>query len=659
MDKPQRPETHITDTKAKKYLEYQIPDEWHYNVPQHDYGIDYQVEISLGHQVTGLNFSIQLKGQSEGTAGNLAKTVIKHTTLSYYQVRLEPVMVVIYEDNCKKAYWAWIDDLNIDLSKGQETYTLSIPKTNLLSSINWDEIRIHVQTIFNNRSFIGDFDLSKIHDNVELAAWKVYNDGDYEQAVYLFRRLIIDSKDNLNIRQALAWSLYRCYRYADALVIINQLLNLRTSLNYLQIKACILAEFGFSDRDKGKIIQARDLFRQSLEKSPSAIMHYNYANTLSELSDYEAAVTEYLKSIESDPNVAECWKNLGTAQGHLEKFSEELRCYDVALSINPDLPQALFSKGITLAQRFQRYDDALVLFNRVLSQGDDLIKGYILGLTWVAEAYQQTGDLTSALYWIDYGLNFRGTDLSFLNFKSNLLAKNWRYHPEFKQIAEDFFNYRLELENDLRSLYHLIELLGLDLGEALPLLQKHTPLFQRITNEQLVSIDFDLETASSTLLQMNFYGAFRSTYFTTRYVDHLITPYFSIPGTFWDLMDLVCAAAFTGAIKEYSETGKAELLAGKIFDGLSDGFPKLIPYLVPFDQRWSFDDKTAVFATVYSGMETIVYRETGAQSGHIAFGLKLRQVDPEEYITAKRKEQLSYNLYHALIAHLRLAESQK
>jgi tetratricopeptide (TPR) repeat protein len=316
MTKPKRPEEHITDTKAKKFLETNLPDEWYYTVPSIDYGIDYQVEIAVNHQVTGLNFSIQLKGHAKGSKGDFAKAVVKHSTLSYYKARLEPVMIVVYEAEGDAAYWTWVDDLNIDLSKGNKEYTVNVPKSSLLRDIQWKNVIDYVQTIFSNRTFISYFDISKIHNNVELAAWKVYYDNDFEQAVYLFRHLIKDGFGNFNVRQALCWSLYGTFRYHESLSLINDLLTTNITGNLLQIKACILAEFGMSDGDKGKIIQARDLFKKAISKDAPAIIYYNYANTVSALLDYKEAIRQYSVSLEIDPNFAPSWKNLGTAYGH-------------------------------------------------------------------------------------------------------------------------------------------------------------------------------------------------------------------------------------------------------------------------------------------------------------------------------------------------------
>jgi hypothetical protein len=162
MKKPNRHNSHVVNTKGEKHLESKLPDEWYFSIPKTDYGIDYQVEISVNGEVTGYNFSIQLKSISKGGNGPIAKTTLKHSTLSYYQVRLEPVMVVVYEADKKEAYWTWVSDLNIDLSKENKTYTINIPKANTLANANWSQITKHVQQIFNNRTFISDFDISKI-----------------------------------------------------------------------------------------------------------------------------------------------------------------------------------------------------------------------------------------------------------------------------------------------------------------------------------------------------------------------------------------------------------------------------------------------------------------------------------------------------------------
>ncbi|WP_439697405.1 DUF4365 domain-containing protein [Mucilaginibacter sp. AW1-7] len=648
MTKPKRPDEHITDTKAKKYLERHIPDEWFYTVPGMDYGIDYQVEIAVNNQVTGLNFSIQLKGHNKRSKGDFAKAVIKHTTLSYYKVRLEPVMIVVYEAEADEAYWAWVDDLDVDLSKGNKEYTVNLPKTRLVKDIQWGNIVNDVQLIFSNRTFIDGFDISKIHNNVELAAWKVYYDNDFEQAVYLFRHLIRDGFGNFNIEQALCWSLYQTFRYHEALSIINELVKIKTTENLLQMKACILAEYGMNDGDKGKIIQARDLFKDSISPTAPAMIYYNYANTLGALHDHEKAIKLYRISLQKDPNAAQAWKNLGTQHGYFGDFEDELKCYDTALSINPGLQPALFSKGVALAQNFGKYKEALTYFEQVLSTKNNLTQVYINGLFWVAEAYEQVGNLKSALYWIDYGLNFSGSNPYFLNFKSNLLAKYWPDHQELKEQAENFFNYRIELSNDSRSLYHLIRLKNLDFASAYPLLQDKTPLYKNVNFQSLIDIEFDLDMALSTLLQLELYAEFKKDHPVHRYLNHLISGYFSLGIEFWDLLEVVCAYAFNKGILAYAENNSGVKLAGTIFQTLVEWVPRLVPELIAMEPERSKADIDGAMATVIDGLPTIVFREVGAQSGFLTFKMNLDAIDPAEYFTDELQSKIVYNTLVAL-----------
>jgi hypothetical protein len=261
MDKPNRPQSHVLARKSSRYLENIIPDEWHFNIPTNDYGIDYQVEISLNEQVTGLNFSIQLKSTAKTNEGDFAKISLKRTTLNYYKVRLEPVMLILYDAEVNEAYWSWISEFDIDLSRSNDQFTLAVPKSQKLSEINWADITNHVQHIFNAKSFISDFDICKIESNLQLAAWKTYYDEDYEQAVYLFGRLIKDGINEHSLYQALSWSFYQTYRYNEALNTIDALLQNQESNNSLKIKACILAESGFRTETKAKLYRRRTFLK--------------------------------------------------------------------------------------------------------------------------------------------------------------------------------------------------------------------------------------------------------------------------------------------------------------------------------------------------------------------------------------------------------------
>jgi len=651
MNNPKRPVSHVLATKSSKFLEGHIPNDWHYNVPNNDYGIDYQVEISLNEQVTGLNFSIQLKSTENTEVGNFAKVALKRTTLNYYRVRLEPVMLIIYDADANEAYWSWINDHDIDYAKNNKTFQFSISKTNKLSEINWAEVTGHVQRIFNAKSFISDFDILKIEDNIELAAWKTYYEGDYEQAIYLFRRLISSGNTEYNLYQALAWSLYQTYQYNEALNTINLLLDFRETDNGLKTKACILAEAGFRENDKGKIIQARNLFKRFSTGGDSALMLFNYGNTLNALGNFNEAIEQYKFSLAKEPNHAQCWKNLGTTYCNLGQHDQEICCYDKALEIDPDLPQALFSKGITLAQHYKKYQESLALFHHVLDVDNSLFAEYVNGLFWVAYCYEQIGDLTKALFWVDRGLNHEGSNPYFLNFKSNLLGKNWRLNPELKEKAIEFFEYRIELQNDFRSLYHLIIIQEHDLAAALNLVKDKSNLYKGLVYEELQIIGITLDDLLVMLLQLDYYMDFRVKYPTTRYLDHIISQHFSIGSSFFNLLDLIFGIAFNRAIVAYGKTNEDLAVPKTILEVMLAHMPKLVHFLIPEDE-YSDIAIAETMLKAFQGYIDLTFREIGAQSGHITVNLELRNIDPSEYITDEYNDELGERIYNSFVDRL-------
>ena len=640
MDKPVRHRNHVLETKSENFFNRFVPVEWVKTNLLKDYGVDLLIDIVLNEQVTGLNFSVQMKSTERTVDPDLAKVSLKRSTLNYYKVRLEPTMLVMYDSAADEAYWSWVANFNIDYSKLSKTCTLSIPKSNKLSELSWDEIVSYVQHIFNAKSFISDFDIKEIDSITELDAWKVYYKGDHHQAIYLFRRLIQTGNGKYNVHQALAWSLYQTFQYKDALNIINYLLDIDKNDDCQKTKACILTEYGQQDKDKGKIIQARNLFQKFLSGKDSALMIYNYANTFYALGSYSEALEQYKLSIERDPLNAQCWKNMGTTYYHLGEHDKELECYDHALEISSDLPQALFSKGVTLAQHYAKYSEALQLFHRVLDHRNDLIHQYVSGFFWVAYCYEEVGNLPQALNWIDKGLNYDGTNLYFLDFKSNLLGRHWKTHPELKQKAIEFFQYRIELNKDQLSLYHMILIKGYNLEQAISFLKDKFSIYEQITIRQLLNLNITLEDLINTVVYVDVYLDFRQGKLLTRYVDHIISPHFSISQEFFSLLELVFIIAFSKSVDE-ARRNKDETAHGRIiYQTMINLMPILVDYLIPEEQ---FEEEVILEILVFNlqGYLDMIHREIGAQSGHIMKNMKLRIVDPDEYFTEEQQYQLS------------------
>lgn len=278
MDKPHRHNTHILETESSKFFTLHIPDEWYFDKPEHDYGIDFIVNIVSKNQVTGLSFSVQLKSKIKENNPKSASIKLKHSTLGLFNTKLEPVLLVVYVKVDKEAYWCWYDDLNIDLTSSQKTYTVNIPKSNRLSQIDWETISKHVQNVFSIKMLvegIKELEYDEI-SNSQILAWRYYFSEDYEKAIFYFKNLLKETPDDIVILEGLAQSQYNNFNYKEAIDNINRAIELSGNSNQYLTKACILAEDGIQNEIKGKIIEAKNLFKDFLEEDNNQfIYHYN------------------------------------------------------------------------------------------------------------------------------------------------------------------------------------------------------------------------------------------------------------------------------------------------------------------------------------------------------------------------------------------------
>lgn len=637
MTGPIRHESHILENKSRKFFQKLVPDEWVVNTPNHDYGIDFQVEIAINNQITGLNFSVQLKSTSVSKNQKNISVPLKRSTIVYYFSRLEPVMLVIYNSDDDEAYWSWIHELAIDLTKSNETFTVSISKEKKLSTINWVSIKGFIQSIFNKRSFLEYINL-EILSSTQIAAWKSFYSGSYEQAIFLFKQLQIEN-DDINITQALSWSYYLTHNYKDALLTVNRLLDNVQNDHILLVKACILTEFGIRTGNKGMILSGKMIFEKFITSDSDPLHLYNYANALGALGHDTSAAKYYHLSLELNPNSAECWKNLGTIYWNLQQHDKELECYANALAINPTLIEALFSKGVTLSKIYDKHQEALELFSIVLKNEELLLKNYPKGYFWVAYAYENNEELLESLKWINKGLDFLPTENSLLNFKSNLLAKNWEQYPILKQDAIDFFSYRIDLDNDPLSIYHYIKIRNFTEQEAFTFLKEKFPFVISLTWGEFQHLGFSIQNLMDSVANINYFIQFKKTYASDRYINHLINPYFSIEIGFWNHFDIISLISFTNLIKSSNEIDGIECC--KVY---SNAFPILLEIFIP-SKTFNKETSIEILAFIMLNFPTIAFREIGAQAGYLGGVMSLGAIDPETYMTKEWEEEFNEKIF--------------
>jgi tetratricopeptide (TPR) repeat protein len=656
VSKPNRHNNHILETESNKFFSGQVPNEWFNDKPDHDYGVDFIVNIVINNKVTGLSFSFQLKSKTEDNHPDFATISLKHSTLGLFNTKLEPVLLVVYIQEEKEAYWYWYNDLNIDLTSSQKTFQIKIPKENKLRSIGWESIVKYVQNIFSIKTLVDGIKSLEYDEisNSELLAWRHYYSGDHENAIFYFKNLIRENPNNVAVLEGLAQSQYNSYDYKEAIHNINKAIELSGTSNQYLTKACILAEDGIQNGIKGKIIEARNLFKKYIDsKSNQDVYHYNYANTLSRLGQNRDAIKHYRKCIEINPNFDSAWKNLGQVYFDLKEHEKEISCYDKALSINPKLPQALFSKGVTLSRIFNRHEEGLQLMMESIKNKEELLLSFAYGYFTIAYTYEKINNIRESLKWINKGLDHYQEDINYLNFKSNLLIENWKDNDWLKKEAIEFFEYRLELENDYKSLYSLIFIKELNgEQEIYDLIKKHTPIFKETKLSTLKQCDINLKEHIIFLLHYDRYLGLRQSHSIHRYVDHLISKLYVISSDFWEVLDFIFATSFSFTVSEYFHNKDSNVIAQNILDGLIHS-PKAIIKLIP-DSNYLKEDAISIMSHIFIEFPNVVVREFGVQIGTITGALGLEKPNIDENLPESWFDKLSEQVLLELNRKLKL-----
>jgi len=637
LNKPQRHNNHILETESSKFFNFQVPNEWYIDKPEHDYGIDYVVNIATNNQATGLSFSVQLKSKIKEKNNSFTTIKLKHSTLGLFNTKLEPVLLVAYVREEKEAYWCWYNELVFDLTSSQKTYTINIPKANKLSQIDWSVILKYVQNIFSVKMLVDGIKSLEYEEisNSQILAWKYYFSQDYEKSIFYFKNLLVENPNDIAILEGLAQSQYNTFHYKEAINNINKAIELSGTSNQYLTKACILAEDGMQNGIKGKIIEAKNIFKEFLNQDNTQfIYHYNYANTLSRLGSNEEAITHFELCLKLNPNFEQAWKNLGQVYFDIEEHEKELSCYDKALRINPNLPQALFSKGVTLSRIFDKAEEGLSLMLEAVGKDEDMLLEYQYTYFGIADAYIKMGNIKEALNWINKGLDHYSEDIVYLNFKSNLLIENWKDNEWLIDEALRFFEFRLELENDYKSLYSILLIKQLkDERQFFDLIKKHTSIFREISFESVKYCEIDLSESIGFLLHFDKYLNFRNSHSIFRYSDHLISELFVVSIEFWEILDFIFAKSFSNAITQYFKSEDSDVITQTILNELGNATKaiKMIFSEIDFPQ----EEAIKIMAHVCAEFPTIIIREFGAQAGMITGSLGIDKPETETELTEK------------------------
>lgn len=147
---PQRNETHQVEELSERFFVSSLPRNWRSEKPGGDYGTDIKVDIFEGSNATGLELLVQLKSSHNASTSDFETIRLRTTTYNYLWDKLQVVMLVKYVEVENEAYWLLLSDVP-EPNQDQDSFTVRIPKSNRLSSIEWPSIQNYVRNVTNGK----------------------------------------------------------------------------------------------------------------------------------------------------------------------------------------------------------------------------------------------------------------------------------------------------------------------------------------------------------------------------------------------------------------------------------------------------------------------------------------------------------------------------
>jgi pentatricopeptide repeat protein len=208
--------------------------------------------------------------------------------------------------------------------------------------------------------------------------------GDHKGAERAYRRGLELAPDDVELRNALGWTLFQDGRTAEAVAEYERALtadpNHAKAHNNL---ALALVELG-------RFEEGASHFKRSLEIEPRAEIYSDLGFTMARLGKSEEARADYQKALELDPNCASAHFNLAVAFVQAGKFEEAESHYRRALA---GKPTAETHNGLGyVLDRQGRTDEAVAEFRKAIEVNPKFTPSY----NNLAEALVKQGKLEEA-----------------------------------------------------------------------------------------------------------------------------------------------------------------------------------------------------------------------------------------------------------------------
>lgn len=247
---------------------------------------------------------------------------------------------------------------------------------------------------------------------------QVYSDRtEYMKALYYYKELLNQNKENAYIHSNMAYVLFKLNDYDGAIQEYQTAIKLGKDPVWTATVAQTLGTIYYQVRQD--LDAAVKVFQLASQLDPGDLDCLSMlGDVYTEQGNFEAAIQTYRYILEMEPDNAECHNYLGYLLWQMDKNDEAIVAYHRALALNPDNPIAYNNLGVIYLDEKCQLQPALDMFSKAFEQKPD----YTLACFNVArtrEAMGQTAEAAKA-YTQALTLNAENQELSDLEIHERL-----------------------------------------------------------------------------------------------------------------------------------------------------------------------------------------------------------------------------------------------
>jgi len=456
---PQVYSTHQQETNSFRKIESIIPSEKFILRKESggDYGVDCILEIIENGFATNIRSHAQLKSKQNQflDSDGCFKYSVPIKTINYLSNTLSSIFL-IYSESEDVVYWEWNSAIleKINQSHKIGTKSFKYPFHKILDGESIDEIYI---TIKNKNEIIINMGLNSLEKGVlenlitEDISYDLLLDffkkNDYESIVGKLKNIKDPTLGEISL---LSLSYYSMYQYDKALMTIVRFENKGLKNNHLlKIKACIYCEKGIKEKNLNLIRDAKIIHEEALHgECWDWLDYYNHANMDLGLDNFQGAINKYNKALKINSKDARTWKNLAQCYYNIGKNKKAFSCLDQALSINPQLIEAILTKAGMLRDVKKSPLDAVELYDQAMDIATQT--GFDMSSIFYQKSlsFYQADNTLDALCTIQEGLVYFPSDFYLTGLKLSILAQKWSTNITLTEMAIKNFTQQIEEHSD-------------------------------------------------------------------------------------------------------------------------------------------------------------------------------------------------------------------